>query len=216
MDNRYYWADVLSELRRTLIRTEERSQKELKLATPDTGIWIETFLTVAASQQYAMSSMAMPGGVPGITPPPGMGGVGVVDEGTRRRFESDQAPPNPYGNPPAGTLPSGYSSYGGPPNPYGQPPQPGATPGVVDPNAVPELAMMSTNHISTFRILCRAVDRTTIQADANSTIVTIFESELRASPLFDPSGTRVISNINLDGTTFTVSLVVTLKDPLKL
>jgi hypothetical protein len=41
----YYWPDVLSELRRVLIRTEQISQQKLKV--PDTGVWIETLHTGA-------------------------------------------------------------------------------------------------------------------------------------------------------------------------
>jgi hypothetical protein len=199
IDARYYWADVLSELRRVLIRTEQRSQKEFKGA--DTGVWIEQFLTV---------STASAGGDMMITPG------------------------NPYGAPPGSYGPGGYAPNRGPVEAGAQErynanmgggavppppvtPQPGVTP--IDPNAAAELGPASTNLISNFKILCRAVDLTSVAADANSTIVTIFESELRSSPMFDPAGTHVSSNITPDETThytFTVNLAVALKRPLKL
>src|SRR5205807_5019391 len=40
MDDRYYWADVLSELRRVLIRVEDQTKGRLH---NDTGVWIEKF-----------------------------------------------------------------------------------------------------------------------------------------------------------------------------
>jgi type IV pilus assembly protein PilM len=205
VDNRYYWADVLTELRRILIRTEQRSQKELKGV--DTGIWIEQFLTVGVSAQ--------PGDMM-ITP-----AVGNPTPGY----------PNPYGTP-AGGAPPGYPGAGNPEADRARtryeaavtpPPTPGGTapPGeaVLSPNQVPDLAPISTNQIGSFKILCRAVDLSNVQADSSSTIVTIFESELRASPMFDATNTHVISNIMPDEAThytFTVSLLVALKRPLKL
>ena len=45
MEDRYYWANVLSELRRVFIKTEQVSQEKLKT---DTGVWIEYFLTMNA------------------------------------------------------------------------------------------------------------------------------------------------------------------------
>ncbi len=49
MEARYYWADVLSDLRRVLIQSEDDMKK--KLSTPkntvETGIWIEQFITLS-------------------------------------------------------------------------------------------------------------------------------------------------------------------------
>jgi type IV pilus assembly protein PilM len=45
MESRCYWADVLVELRRVLIRTEQVCQQKLK---SEPGVWIDTFLTVSA------------------------------------------------------------------------------------------------------------------------------------------------------------------------
>jgi type IV pilus assembly protein PilM len=185
VDNRYYWADVLTELRRVLIRTEQRSQKELKT---DTGIWIEQFLTVAMTAPSA-DMMMTPGPGPGVNP--------TLSPEMQRYRDATLQP----GQPPPPVQPT-----------------PGAPPGdVANPAPASDLALVTTNQIGSFKILCRAVDLSAVQADANSTIVTIFESELRASPMFDPSGTHVTSNILPDGQyTFTVSLLVALKHPLKM
>jgi len=66
IQNRYYWGDVISELRRVLIRTEQGSQQKLRL---ETGVWIEQFITAAPST-------SSPGGVPNpYLPPGGMPGM---------------------------------------------------------------------------------------------------------------------------------------------
>ena len=44
LEYRYYWPDVLSELRRVMIRTEHVTQQKLKT---DAGVWIEQFTTTA-------------------------------------------------------------------------------------------------------------------------------------------------------------------------
>jgi type IV pilus assembly protein PilM len=44
LDDTYYWANVLTELRRVFIHTERVAQDKLKV--PDTGVWIEQFLTM--------------------------------------------------------------------------------------------------------------------------------------------------------------------------
>jgi hypothetical protein len=189
-----------------LIATERKSQAQLKA---DTGIWIEQFLTVGMSTQPGDMMMTpalgnpTPGNpTPGYPPagtPPGYPGAGnpEVDRATRPHYPTDNAGAPP--TPPPGTTP-----------PPGE---------VLSPNQVPDLAPVSTNQIGSFKILCRAVDLSSVQADSSSTIVTIFESELRASPMFDAAGTHVTSNIMPDDTThytFTVSLLVALKRPLKL
>jgi type IV pilus assembly protein PilM len=53
--DRYYWSDVLSELRRILIRTEDVTQQKLKT---DAGIWIETFTTAPKLQPSGAEAMA--------------------------------------------------------------------------------------------------------------------------------------------------------------
>ena len=47
MNDRYYWGDVLAELRRVLIRAENDTQKELSAQKPgvQAGIWIEQMIT---------------------------------------------------------------------------------------------------------------------------------------------------------------------------
>ena len=44
MGDRYYWADVLSELRQVLIRVEQTTKSKLRT---DAGVWIEQLITAA-------------------------------------------------------------------------------------------------------------------------------------------------------------------------
>jgi hypothetical protein len=98
MTGRYYWGDVLSEIRAALVRTE-RECKEKKLGV-ETGVWVEQFLTVMPCSVGVLdynnpaNTMAVPG-AGGAQYTMGVGGGGY---GYR---------PNPESvNPPgAGTVP---------------------------------------------------------------------------------------------------------------
>jgi type IV pilus assembly protein PilM len=71
MDNRYYWADVLSSIREALIRVESGIKTKLRA---DAGVWIERFVTVEpgamAMGEGGMPFGGMPGSAPGMVPPP--------------------------------------------------------------------------------------------------------------------------------------------------
>jgi hypothetical protein len=68
MEERYYWGDVLAELRRVLIRSEDDIKKKLSAqrAGVEAGIWIEQ-LTIGAVQTPATGR----GGIPMPVPNPG-------------------------------------------------------------------------------------------------------------------------------------------------
>jgi hypothetical protein len=70
MEERYYWGDVLTELRRVLIRSEDDVKKKLSAerAGVEAGIWIEQ-LTIGAAQTPAPGR----GGLPLSVPNPGEG-----------------------------------------------------------------------------------------------------------------------------------------------
>jgi type IV pilus assembly protein PilM len=57
VENRYFWPEVLSELRRVFIRTEQITQEKLKT---ETGVWVEHFLTMNPRVETARS--IIPGG----------------------------------------------------------------------------------------------------------------------------------------------------------
>jgi type IV pilus assembly protein PilM len=163
------------------------AQSQQKLKA-DAGVWIEQFLTTAPQSSDLNAALA-----PGTTPAPG--------------------------------LPPAYVPYGQANNPYNRGPEGGAPPPQPTPDAaggaagavtIPPLATADTNQISTIRVVCRAVDLSSVTPDANPTVISILESELRKSPVFDPKETQVVSQITPDGSTFTVTLVLALKNPLKL
>jgi hypothetical protein len=57
MQDRFYWADVLSELRLILIRAEEKTRASFRA---DTGIWIEQLTTGTPGSADANSGVAQP------------------------------------------------------------------------------------------------------------------------------------------------------------
>jgi type IV pilus assembly protein PilM len=93
MEDRYYWGDVLTQLRGALIRSEEDTKKKLSAQKPgvETGIWIEQLSTdsslgtASAGNTYA-PPMGMPGGrmpgMPGGMPAPEAGGAAQPADGS--------------------------------------------------------------------------------------------------------------------------------------
>ena len=101
MDDRYYWADVISELRNVLMRVEAGTKAKVHA---DTGIWIEYFTTAEPTAESAFGEMAgMQTPVPPVTPP---------------------AANNPYAN-------YNYAGGGAPQPTPAPTPEGGATPGAV-------------------------------------------------------------------------------------
>ncbi len=77
INDRYYWADVLGELRRVLIRAEEGMKTKLRT---DAGVWIEIFTTAAPVTEGEATAESTPAATP-------VGGVSTADqEAFRRRY----------------------------------------------------------------------------------------------------------------------------------
>ncbi len=78
MDDRYYWADVFTNLHSLLIHVEDATKARLRT---DTGVWIEKF---DASAPLGEGGVSTAGGVP----PPGTPGATSpeMDEMYRRRY----------------------------------------------------------------------------------------------------------------------------------
>jgi type IV pilus assembly protein PilM len=72
MQQRFYWADFLGEMRRALMRSEADIQKKVP-AQKDIGIWVED-MTAAANLGVATTAGAGMAPVPGMGMPPGMPG----------------------------------------------------------------------------------------------------------------------------------------------
>jgi hypothetical protein len=84
LNNRYYWADVLSELKQILIRVEDGTRAKLRA---DTGVWIENLTT-------ANPMTGGPEGGPGVEPappPPVPTPAPDPEGGPRRRPRPDAA-----------------------------------------------------------------------------------------------------------------------------
>ncbi|MGN6553353.1 MAG: type IV pilus assembly protein PilM [Verrucomicrobiota bacterium] len=193
MGGRYYWADVLTELRRVLIQAELISKQKLKT---DAGIWIEQMQTTVPSVPGMMDPM-MSRGMDPMAPDPMMMEREAM---MRERYMNPQQPM--------------------PPMEAGMPAPDGATAAAGVPGApvLPQVAAATTNQISTIKIVCRAVDLSSLVSDANTTVIYTLENELKASPFLDPKETQIVGAITPDETThtFTVTFLLALKNPLKL
>jgi hypothetical protein len=80
MGGRYYWGDILMELRRVLIRSEDELQKKYGAQKPgmEAGLWIEQMTTGAAASgnpsnpgAIGVPNPPMPGETGGAPPVPG-------------------------------------------------------------------------------------------------------------------------------------------------
>ena len=97
-----------------------------------------------------------------------------------------------------------------PPTTPGQEPLPGQEAGLP--------AATAPNEISSVMLIFRAISLGSDTASANQAIAYPLLEELKASPLFDPSGTEFSTGIMPDDTTgtFTFGVTLKLKEPLKL
>ena len=203
MEERYYWADVLTELHRVFVRTEDITQQKLRT---ETGVWIEKFLTAT----------------------PSYGGEGAASGGMNSPFGGP-----PSGMPPAmsedqlrAQMMERYGIYSKGPN---SSPAPGPTPSAAEPGGqtettqeAPALASSPTNDVTVIELRCRAVDLqnvANVASDANTLIIYTLADQLRASTnMFDPAQTKLIGQSEYDAATktFTFGVSVALKHPLKL
>ena len=81
MDEQYYWPDVLSELRRIMIKVEGDMKKKL---STDTGVWIEQFVTAEPRGEIDLAAAAATG-----QPAPDVGEAvrrAAADEAFRKRY----------------------------------------------------------------------------------------------------------------------------------
>jgi type IV pilus assembly protein PilM len=218
MDERYYWADVLTEMRRILMKVEGGTKSKLRT---DVGVWIEKFESAAPRAEGDAGLLS--GGAPSAE------GLGVPGRGAPSPAEMDMWRRR-YGR-----MAGGMPTPGG--LPPGAPTPPGGAPGVpeVPPGTTPTDGNMvgggvgaapgaaaatkpASNEVSTVTMTFRAINLTDVQADANKELLYSVLNEMRTSPLFDPEGTKdtgSIGNIEPPGT-FTFGIVAKLKRPLKL
>jgi type IV pilus assembly protein PilM len=197
MGDRFYWADVLSELRRVLIRVEQTSKSKLRT---DAGVWIEQLITAAPRPEGEGTPGQEAGPAPGGPGIPGMDSAAAM--AFRRRYGLEGRGGTPAAPPP-------------PP-----PPADGAAPeGTPGTSRKPK---GDTNEVATLTITFRAVSVKDISGkpEADKDIAYTVVQELQNSPLFDPDPqeTHTTSDVINDEQTktFTFSVAARLKRPLKL
>jgi len=205
IQDRYYWADVLTELHGVLIDVESKTGTTLH--TP-TGVWIEKFIS-APGQIEDTTLGSSPFGGNGMTP---------IQETVPMhvQFDSMGRPVDVNGHPVRGSMRSDPQA----PVPTADAPPP------TDPSAPPATpgsrgaSKASTNELANFKIVCRGVDVSATSGDPSSNIKIAYalEQALKGSPLFDSSETQLAGDNNSDPATgtFTFGVNLKLKRPLKL
>ncbi len=194
MRDRYYWGDVMTELRNVLVKVEGGMKNRFRT---DTGIWIDEFITAAARVD---EPSATAGGDATAAPSTGPSAAEQM-AAFRRRYGLDRgampAAPTPAATPDA----TAADTTGGAAALRTKKPRGG------------------TNEIASITIKFRAVSLNSVSPDANTEIFYSVLNEIKSSPLFDPEYTeddkKGISRDEPPGT-FTFGIIVGLKRPLKL
>jgi len=188
--DRYYWADVLSELRNVLMRVETGARAKFR---SDAGVWIEKFITASETAEGDTSGADASAGV--ASPASPMMGSKEANDAFRRRY---------------GLMREGPAAA--PPPPEAQPADQGGG-GIV---AVKKKG--STNEVDTIDITFKAVTLASVSASANNELAFAVRNELWNDPMFTKEDTDFSSQITADEPpgVFTFRMNVKLKHPLKL
>jgi len=204
VEERFYWGDLLRDLRGALLRTEELTKRRLGT---DTGVWIEQLIGLPLGPGYGDPGL----GLPGMTPDPyGRGEEGMMPgmmpgmassaehDAFLQRYGIRQAPAEQDTG--MATPPPGEGELG----PDGLPVAPAAA--------------ANPNEISTLRVLCRGVNLAHVAPAANTDVAFALETELKNLALLDPEGTALQGDLTVDDATgtFTFGMTFKLKRPLKL
>lgn len=218
MGQRYFWADLLKEIRQALVRVEDAGKRRLSGA--DVGVWIERFTTGDSRSARLFSPEGMPlmgaeGVLPGAEMPPGMDMEAMA--AFRERYGAEMAMPAPMAEAPPMPMAEAPPTWDPSLTPAPGMPIPGmeGMPGMEgQPGAPPQ----NTNEVATVRLLFRAVNLTPVAPAANTELAFAVLKELQASPLADPAETQFEGNLNLDEPTgtFTFGIKLKLKRPLKI
>jgi type IV pilus assembly protein PilM len=196
MDDRYFWADVLSEVRRGLIQVELATRAKLRT---DVGVWLEQMTSAAPKPEGEQLDTGA-----GASPMQGPRGMeGAAAERFRARYGLDRRGPPPPPLPGAEPPPASPEAAAG-----GGGDQPAKKP------------KGDTNEIASVTFVFRGVDVATISGkpEANKDIAYDVLKELQDSPVFDKAETKTTTDVTPDiqTGTFTFSIQAQLKRPLKL
>ena len=193
LEERFFWADVLLEMRGALIRAEDATRRKFG---HDTGVWIETMNSLTPQSGSSTYDPNLQGAATSEVVAPA-----VQDA----RFLAR------YGLTPGRGRMGGEGGF------------PGASAGDPGAAATAGAPAGNSNQVASVTIVCRGVSLTQAlssgnAASANTEIAFAFESALRESPLFEAKETQLTQKVTEDETTgtFTFGLTLKLKRPLKL
>jgi len=194
LGDRYYWGDVLTELRNSLIKVETTMNAQLHASA---GIWIDQFITAEPRADESAIGMPTMGGAPSES-------EREMQAAIARRY---------------GLGPRGMPRAEAPP-----PPTPDATQPAADGTTPPKKKKADTNEVSSITITFRAVGLNSVDNSADKIIYYGVLQELQNNPIFDKEETQGDPNIGAEEPmtgsswpgTFTFKITVGLKRPLKL
>jgi type IV pilus assembly protein PilM len=206
---RYYWADVLGEVRQVLIRSEAATRGKVRR---EAGIWIDQLQTTEGRADGDPANGFAPAGAEARPSSPSVGVSGGMSaaesEMFRRRYGLGPGGRGAAEPPPAAAAPAPEPAQ---PAADGSTPADGATAG-----AAGGAMTVGTNGV--IAITFRAVSLSSTKADANTQLAFTVLKELQASPMFDEKATQFSGNIGADEPpgTFTFKVNAKLKNPPKL
>lgn len=188
--NRFYWINILTELRSIMLKSEATAKASLKTpenngTNTDVGIWVEKFSPIMPDGSAFGGGGGSPAPMP--MPVPGMGSMGGGRMGSMDR---------------RGLMPGG----GG----RGLPSMPMAP--------TPSAAPSGANEIATLSLLCRGVNRSSLSPTANSDLAYTVLYNVTNSPFFTTNSAFGPEGIIPDpgSNTFSFPLIVQLRYPFKL
>ena len=199
MEQRYYWADLMMELRRVLMTVEENTKRRLGV---DAGVWVERFITanLAARQPSLLEDSAEGDTAAAPAQQTTTGWNPEIAEYYRRRYGIAMP-----GAPAAPTVPVDPEA---PPTPA-EPETP--FPGVPGIDETAAAGTQNTNEIATVTLHCRAVDLSRVSPSANTELAIAVLQELQRSPLVSADGTQFEGAIQPDEQTGTYTFGINLK-----
>ena len=194
MDNRYYWLQVMTELRNVLARVEGTMKSELGT---DIGIWIENFKT-AEPRAEVDTGLA--------------GGEASPMSDYQARLAAQIAFRKRYG--------LMDRSFGAPPVAAASTETPASGDSTTGAASTSRKKKGDTNDVSTITITFRSISANSVKPGANKDVLYAVLEGIRNDPLFDPdpAETKDAGNIGEEEApgTFTFKLLVGLKRPLSL
>jgi type IV pilus assembly protein PilM len=197
LDQRFYWADVMVELRNILMKVETGMKKRYQT---DTGLWIERFLTTQRADDVA-------GGVGvGVSPDQPAPGATAGEPADAQAREAARE---------AARRMAAYRARAGATTPDPNAAAAAATPDGA--NGAPKKVKGGTNEIATINVTFRAIGLNAVQPDADKEMVYSVLNEIKNSPLFDsdPEPGQIQAEDANTGT-FSFPVTVGLKRPFKL